>query len=79
MNKEAMEIYTDFLLARNHLKGALGDSINLLLAATAWNLSLWMRRLLAALLSWLRLLLPAFIKPSLSFLLTEVTRSLKKP
>lgn len=57
---------SDFRLARNYLKGSLGDSINLLLAATAWNLSLWMRRLLAALLSWLSAFLSAFNKSFLS-------------
>jgi IS5 family transposase len=56
---------SDFRLARNHLKGATGDTLNLLPAATAWNLSLWMRRLLAALLSWLSAFLSSFIKPSL--------------
>ncbi len=28
-------------MARNYLKGALGDHINLLLAAVAWNLKQW--------------------------------------
>lgn len=34
---------SDFRLARNYLKGAAGDLINALLAATAWNLRLWLR------------------------------------
>ncbi len=32
---------SDFRLAKNHLKGFIGDQINLLLAATAWNLKKW--------------------------------------
>ena len=40
---------SDFRLDRNFLKGQRGDSINLLLAATAANLSLWMRKILSAL------------------------------
>jgi IS5 family transposase len=35
----------DFRLARNFLKGT-GDLINALLAATAWNLKLWLRAFL---------------------------------
>jgi len=34
---------TDFRLTRNFLKGTLGDSINLLMAACAWNMAKWMR------------------------------------
>jgi len=33
---------SDFRLARNYLKGALGDHINLLMAACAWNLKQWL-------------------------------------
>ncbi len=33
---------SDFRLARNYLKGFIGDQINLLLAATAWNMKKWM-------------------------------------
>jgi Transposase DDE domain. len=36
---------SDFRLARNYLKGAVGDVMNLLLAATAFNLRKWMRGL----------------------------------
>lgn len=32
---------SDFRLSRNYLKGFIGDQINLLLAATAWNLKKW--------------------------------------
>jgi IS5 family transposase len=32
---------SDFRLARNYLKGFVGDQINLLLAAAAWNLKKW--------------------------------------
>jgi len=34
---------SDFRMARNYLKGSLGDAINLLMAATAFNLTKWMR------------------------------------
>lgn len=37
---------SDFRLGRNFLKGQVGDAINLLLAAAASNLSLWMRQVL---------------------------------
>ena len=40
----------DFRLARNFLKGTLGDTINLLLASAAWNLRKWMREVLFRLL-----------------------------
>ena len=33
---------TDFRLSRNFLKGVIGDEINLLMAATAWNLKKWL-------------------------------------
>ncbi len=32
----------DFRLSRNYLKGALGDPLNLLMAASAWNLKKWL-------------------------------------
>ena len=48
---------SDFRLGRNFLKGENGDSINLLLAAAASNLSLWMRKVLSALFALLRFLL----------------------
>ena len=37
----------DHRLCRNKLKGAIGDAINLLMAATAFNMKKWMRRALA--------------------------------
>lgn len=48
---------SDFRLGRNFLKGQKGDAINLLLAAAASNLSPWMRRVLSAFYSWMRVLL----------------------
>jgi len=33
---------SDYRMARNYLKGALGDHINLLMAACAWNLKQWL-------------------------------------
>ena len=35
---------SDFRLARNYLKGTLGDHLNVLLAATAFNLKKWMNQ-----------------------------------
>jgi transposase, IS5 family len=59
---------SDFRLARNYLRGFAGDSLNLLLAATAWNLRKWLRlwRLfLRLLLSLLRIVLspPSCYRP----------------
>jgi len=48
---------SDFQLGRNFLKGQKGDAINLLLAAVASNLSLWMRKVLSALYYWLQFLI----------------------
>ena len=45
---------SDHRLGRNFLKGENGDSINLLLASAAANLSLWMRKALSALFTLLR-------------------------
>ncbi len=33
---------SDYRLSRNYLKGALGDHINLLMAAAAWNMKQWL-------------------------------------
>jgi len=35
---------SDYRLIRNFLKGSVGDSINLMLAAAAFNFKKWMRR-----------------------------------
>ena len=45
-----------FRLARNYLKGTIGDSINLLLAATAFNIRKWLNALAQGLLFTLLLL-----------------------
>lgn len=37
----------DHRMARNYLKGAIGDHINLLMAAAAWNLKQWLLAILA--------------------------------
>ena len=42
---------SDFRLARNYLKGFIGDQINLLLAATAWNMKKWMNLYFFAIIS----------------------------
>jgi len=36
------DLKSDFRLSRNFLKGTLGDEVNLLMAATAWNLRKWL-------------------------------------
>lgn len=36
---------TDYRLERNYLKGVIGDSINLMLAAAAFNFKKWMRKM----------------------------------
>jgi IS5 family transposase len=36
---------SDFRLARNYLKGVIGDQMNVLLAATAFNLKKWLNRI----------------------------------
>jgi len=41
---------TDYRMARNFLKGTAGDLINVLMAALAWNLNLWMRVFLSFIL-----------------------------
>jgi len=46
---------SDFRLDRNFLKWQIGDAINLLLAAAASNLNLWMRQVLLRLVSALRI------------------------
>jgi len=43
---------SDFRLSRNFLKGIIGDHINAMMAAAAWNFSLWMRLFFAFLLSF---------------------------
>ena len=50
---------SDFRLGRNFLKGQKGDAFNLLMAATASNLSLWMRKLRSALRNFIQYLLSA--------------------
>ena len=41
----------DYRLTRNFLKGTVGDSINLLMAACAWNMAKWMREAILFLLA----------------------------
>jgi len=56
---------SDYLLARNYLKGFAGDTRNLLLAAAAWNFNKWLRWASSFWLNFLRLLLPSTFPPSL--------------
>jgi IS5 family transposase len=48
----------DYRMARNYLKGFAGDSINLMLAAAAWNFRKWMRLLVSFYLHLFHLLFP---------------------
>ena len=59
---------SDFRLAKNYLKGFIGDQINLLLAATAWNLKKWMNIYFFAIFSGeIKLLLESTIQIKLCF------------
>lgn len=42
---------SDHRLSRNYLKGFIGDEMNLLLAASAWNLKKWMNDFIRLLIS----------------------------
>ena len=46
---------SDYRMARNYLKGALGDHINLLMAAAAWNLKQWLLAIFWLFFSWKKL------------------------
>ena len=46
---------SDYRMARNYLKGVLGDHINLLLAAAAWNLKQWLLAIFWFFFSWKKL------------------------
>jgi transposase, IS5 family len=46
---------SDFRLSRNFLKGTAGDEINLLMAATAWNLRKWLIAFFWPLFLWLKI------------------------
>uniref|UniRef100_UPI0035A872A7 transposase n=1 Tax=Nitrosomonas supralitoralis TaxID=2116706 RepID=UPI0035A872A7 len=46
---------SDCRMARNYLKGALGDHINLLLAAVAWNLKQWLLAIVWLFFPWRKL------------------------
>jgi len=43
---------SDFRLARNYLKGTIGDHINLLMAAAAWNLKKWLMAIFWLFFPW---------------------------
>lgn len=45
---------SDYRLARNYLKGAVGDRINLLMAAAAWNLKQWLLAIFLFFFPWRR-------------------------
>jgi IS5 family transposase len=43
---------SDYRMAKNYLKGAVGDHINLLMAACAWNLKQWLLAILWLFFPW---------------------------
>lgn len=45
---------SDYRMARNYLKGAVGDRINLLMAAVAWNLKQWLLAISLLYFPWRR-------------------------
>ncbi|MEW8026704.1 MAG: IS5 family transposase, partial [Candidatus Thiodiazotropha endolucinida] len=47
---------SDYRLSRNFLKGVMGDELNVLMAATAWNLRQWLIDFFRPLFMWLILL-----------------------
>lgn len=51
---------SDFRLSRNFLSGTIGDEINLLMAACAWNMRKWMIKALERLFCALKLSKPPF-------------------
>jgi len=63
---------TDFRLTRNFLKGIAGDSINLLMAACAWNMAKWMREAMLLLFA-----LIFSLKVVLRSTMTKITLPLK--
>jgi IS5 family transposase len=56
---------SDYRLARNYLKGFAGDTLNLLLAAAAWNFKKWLNLAVSFWLNFLRGLLSPSVWPSL--------------
>jgi len=46
---------SDYRIARNYLKGAIGDRINLLMTAYAWNLKRWLLTISCLFLPWWKL------------------------
>ena len=58
---------SDYRMVRNYLKGSVGDSINLMLAAAAFNFKKWMRELMYFLRSILIVLIMANKKQELAF------------
>jgi len=43
---------SDFRLSRNFLKGEVGDEINVLMAAAAWNLKKWLNHFFVPVFYW---------------------------
>lgn len=46
----------DYRMARNYLKGTIGDDINALMAAAAFNFSKWMKEIEKKLIFWLQII-----------------------
>jgi IS5 family transposase len=57
---------SDYRLARNYRKGFAGDTLNLLLAAAAWNFKKWLNLAVSFGLSFLSSLPSPFFLPSLT-------------
>jgi IS5 family transposase len=57
---------SDYRLARNYLKGFAGDTLNLLLAAAAWNFKKWLNLAVPFWLQLLRRLAATQFAPSLN-------------
>ena len=53
---------SDFRLSRNFLKGEIGDHLNVLMAATAWNLKKWLNHFFVLLFGWIFGLLVRVLK-----------------
>jgi IS5 family transposase len=53
---------SDFRLSRNFLKGEIGDHLNLLMAATAWNLKKWLNHFFVFIISSLMQVISAINK-----------------
>ncbi len=68
-----------YRLSRNWLKGAVGDSINLLMAACAWNLRKWLVAFFLSLKKRARVRITVFKSTILLFIASVASLRLRKP